>query len=111
MILLDTNVVSEPLKSRPSSKVIEWLGRHPRWTFHFTPTSASWPNAVEGFFAILTKRRLKRGVFTGVVDLQAAINRFVVDHNQQPKPFVWITDPDKIIAAAARGHQVLASIR
>ena len=68
-------------------------------------------NAVEGFFAILTKRRLKRGVFKGVVDLQAAINRFVVDHNQQPKPFVWTADPDKIIAAAARGHQVLTSVR
>src|SRR6202047_1289945 len=53
-------------------KVSEWLGRHPRWSFHFTPTSASWLNAVEGFFAILTKRRLKRGVFKGVVDLQAA---------------------------------------
>ena len=88
-------------------KVIEWLGRHPRWTFHFTPTSASWLNAVEGFFAILTRRRLKRGVFKGVVDLQAAINRFVVDHNLQSKPFVWTADPDKIIAAAARGHQVL----
>jgi hypothetical protein len=92
-------------------KVIEWLGRHPRWTFHFTPTSASWLNAVEGFFAILTRRRLKRGVFKGVVDLQAAINRFVVDHNQQSKPFVWTADPDKIIAAAARRHQVLVSIR
>ena len=91
-------------------KVIEWLGRHPRWTFHFTPTSASWLNAVEGFFAVLTKRRLKRGVFKGVVDLQAAINRFVADHNQQPKPFVWTADPDKIIAAATRGHQVLDSI-
>ena len=48
----------------------EWLARHPRWTFHFTPTSASWLNAVEGFFAKLTKRRLKRGVFLSVVDLQ-----------------------------------------
>ncbi len=56
-------------------KVIEWLCRRPRWTVHFTPTSASRLNAVEGFFAILTKRRLKRGVFKGVVDLQAAINR------------------------------------
>jgi hypothetical protein len=54
---------------------------------------------------------LKRGVFKGVVDLQAAINRFVADHNQEPRPFVWTADPDKIIAAAARGHQVLASIR
>jgi transposase len=91
--------------------VIEWLGRHQRWTFHFTPTSASWINAVEGFFAILTKRRLKRGIFKGVVDLQAAINRFIADHNQQPKPFVWAADPDKIIAAAARGHQVLDLMR
>jgi hypothetical protein len=91
-------------------KVIAWLTRHPRWTFHFTPTSASWINAVEGFFAILTKRRLKRGVFSGVVDLQTAINRFVADHNQQPKPFVWKADPDKIIAAATRGHQALESI-
>jgi transposase len=91
-------------------KVIEWLGRHPRWTFHFTPTSASWINAVEGFFAILTKRRLKRGVFKGVVDLQAAINRFLVEHNQDPRPFVWTADPDKIIAAASRGHQTLDSI-
>ncbi|GGC94807.1 hypothetical protein GCM10010994_60660 [Chelatococcus reniformis] len=65
-------------------KVIAWLGRNPRWIFHFTPTSASWLNAVEGFFAILTKRRLKRGVFKGVVDLQAAINRFLLDHNQSP---------------------------
>ena len=69
-----------------------------------------WLNALEGFFAILTKRRLKRGVSKGVVDLQAAINRFVLDHNQQPKPFTWTADPDKIIAAA-RGHQALESIR
>jgi len=90
--------------------VIAWLGRHSRWTFHFTPTSASWLNAVEGFFAVLTKRRLRRGVFKGVVDLQAAINRFVAAHNQQPKPFTWTANPDKIIAAASRGHQTSDSI-
>ena len=67
-------------------------------------------NAVEGFFAILTRRRLKRGVLKGVVDLQAAINHFITDHNQQPKPFAWTADPDKIIAAATRGHQVRESI-
>ena len=67
--------------------VRRWLERHPRWTLHFTPTSASWLNAVEGFFATLTKRRLKRGVFRSVVDLQAAINRFLEDHNQQSQPF------------------------
>ena len=90
--------------------VRQWLARHPRWTFHFTPTSASWLNAVEGFFATLTKRRLKRGVFRSVVDLQAAINRFLEDHNAQSKPFEWVADPDKIIAAVRRGHQMLDSI-
>jgi hypothetical protein len=73
--------------------VYRWLARHPRWTFHFTPTSASWLNAVEGFFAILTKRRLQRGVFRSVADLQAAINRFLGDHNAQSKPFQWVADP------------------
>ena len=91
-------------------KVRQWLARHPLWTFHFTPTSASWLNAVEGFFAKLTKRRLKLGVFLSVVDLQAAINRFVVEHNAQPKPFTWTADPDKIIQAVRREHQVLDSI-
>ena len=91
-------------------KVRAWLDRHPRWTFHFTPTSCSWLNAVEGFFAKLAKRRLKRGVFRSVVDLQAAINRFLDEHNHSPKPFVWTADPDKIIAAVKRGYQVLESI-
>src|SRR6202167_5768041 len=90
--------------------VRRWLARHPRWTFHFTPTSASWLNAVEGFFAVLTKRRLKRGVFKSIVDLQAAINRYVDEHNMAPKPFIWTKDPDQIIAAVKRGHQVLDSI-
>jgi transposase len=91
-------------------KVRRWLDRHPRWTFHFVPTSCSWLNAVEGFFAKLSKRRLKRGVFNSIVDLQAAINRFVSDHNTKPKPFIWTADPDRIIAAVKRGHQTLDSI-
>jgi len=91
-------------------KVKEWLARHPRWTFHFTPTSASWLNAVEGFFAKLTRRRLKRGVFCSVVELQAAINRFLAETNADPRPFRWTKDPAKIIAAVRRGHQVLDSI-
>jgi transposase len=68
-------------------KVLQWRLRHPRWTFHFTPTSASWINAVEGVFAKLTKRRLKRGVFHSLVSLQAAINRFRAEANAQPTPF------------------------
>ena len=92
-------------------KVRQWLDRHPRWTFHFTPTSCSWLNAVEGFFATLTKRRLKRGVFRSIVDLQMAINRFLAEHNAEPRPFQLKADPDKIIAAVRRGHQVLDSIQ
>ena len=91
-------------------KVLQWLARHPRWTFHFTPTSASWINAVEGVFAKLTKRRLKRGVFHSLVSLQAAINRFLAEANANPRPFRWTKDPDKIIAAVRRGHQTLDSL-
>ena len=72
--------------------------------FHFTPTSASWLNAVEGFFAVPS------GVFRSVTNLQAAINRFLDDHNAHSKPFQWVADPDKIIAAVRRGHQALDSI-
>ena len=79
-------------------KTRAWLGRHPRFVFHYTPTSASWLNAVEGFFAKLGKRRLKRGAFCSIVDLQAAINRFLRETNDDPRPFVWTADPDKIIA-------------
>ena len=91
-------------------KVRAWLARHPRWTFHFTPTSASWLNAVEGLFAKLTRRRLKRGVFGSLVELQAAINRFLVETNADPKPFVWTADPDRIIEKVRRGHQALDQI-
>ena len=91
-------------------KVRAWLCRHPRFIFHYTPTSASWLNAVEGFFAKLAKRRLKRGVFRSIVDLQAAIHRFIEDTNADPKPFVWTANPDTIIAAVKRGQQMLDSI-
>lgn len=60
-----------------------------RWTFPFTPTSASWLNAVEGFFWALSCRRLRHGSFTGVVDLQAAIKRYIAEHNRRVRPFVW----------------------
>src|ERR1700690_3843977 len=103
------NAIVDNSAAHKHPNVRRWLERHPRWTFHFTPTSASWLNAVEGFFAILTKRRLKRGVFRPAADLQAAINRFLDQHNQQTKPFTWPADPDKIIAAVRRGPQVLDS--
>ncbi len=103
------HVILDNYAAHKHPKVIAWLGRHPRVTFHFTPTSASWLNA-EGIFATLTKRRLRRGTFLGIVDLQAAINRYLAEHNADPKPFRWKAKPDAIIAAAARGHQTFDSI-
>ena len=104
------HAIADNYAAHKHPKVNAWLKRHPRWTMHFTPTSSSWLNAVEGFFAKLTKRRLKRGVFGSVAELQAAINRFIAETNNDPKPFVWTADPDRIIAAVRRGHQVLESI-
>jgi transposase len=91
-------------------KVMRWLERHPRWTFHFTPTSCSWLNAVETFFAKLTRRRLRRGSFPSLVSLQEAINRFVEKANEDPRPFVWTAEPDGIIAKVRRGHQAFQSV-
>jgi transposase len=91
-------------------KVLAWLSRHPRWTFHFVPTSCSWLNAVETFFAKLTSRRLRRGTFHSLVALQEAINRFVEEHNREPKPFVWTADPDAIVEKVRRGYHALASM-
>jgi transposase len=104
------HVILDNYAAHKQPKVLAWLARHPRFVFHFTPTSCSWLNAVETFFATLTKRRLKRGAFRSVVDLQAAINRYLDEANHDPKPFTWTADPDKIIAAVTRGRQALESI-
>jgi transposase len=104
------HVILDNYGTHKHPKVRAWLERHPRFVFHYTPTSASWLNAVEGFFAKLTKRRLKRGVFRSLVDLQAAIKRFLAETNDNPKPFVWTANPDNIIAAVRRGYQALDSI-
>jgi transposase len=79
-------------------KVRAWLDRHQRWTFHYTPISGSWLNAVESFFSAMTRRRLRRGVFRSLVDLQAAIHRYLAEHNADPKPFVWTATPENILA-------------
>jgi transposase len=106
----EVHLILDNYATHKHPKVRVWLGRHQRFHFHFTPTSASWINAVEGFFAKLTRRRLKRGVFKGIADLQAAINRFLNETNANPKPFVWTADPDAILEKVRRGKQVLASI-
>ena len=83
-------------------KVRAWLARHPRWTFHFTPTSGSWLKAVETFFSVLTRKRLRRGSFQSIVDLQAAIKRYLAHHNANPRPFVWTASAASILAKLDR---------
>ena len=82
--------------------MLAWLPRHPRWTFRFTPTSASWLNAVENFFSKMTRQRIRRGVFRSIADLQAAINAYLAEHNASPKPFVWTKSAEAIIAKLER---------
>jgi transposase len=104
------HVILDNYATHKHPKVLRWLSRHPRFVFHFTPTSCSWLNAVETVFSALSRRRLKRGVFRSIVDLQAAINRYIEDHNAEPKPFLWTADPDLILGKVARGTRALASL-
>jgi transposase len=83
-------------------KVLAWLARHPRWTFHFTPTSASWLNAVENFFSKMTRQRIRRGVFRSIADRQAAINAYLAEHNTNAKPFAWTQTAEAIMAKLER---------
>jgi transposase len=104
------HVVLDNYATHKHPRVKAWLQRHQRFTFHFTPTSCSWANAVEGLFAKLTRHRLKRGVFTSIVELQAAINRFIAETNNKPKRFVWTKSADTILAAVRRGRPALEAI-
>ena len=96
------HVILDNYAAHKHPKVRAWLARHPRWVFHFTPTSASWLNAVETFFSVLTRRRLKRGDFRSLVDLQSAINRYIAEHNDRPRPFVWTKTAKAILAKVSR---------
>src|SRR6476660_8588267 len=86
---LDLHLVLDNYAAHKAPAVKRWLAGHPRFHLHFTPTSASWANAVEGFFAQLTNRRLRRGAFRSILELPRAINDYLAHHNADPKPFVW----------------------
>jgi transposase len=96
------HVILDNYGTHKHPKVDEWLANHPRWVFHFTPTSASWLNAVEGFFSIITRRRIRRGVFKSVAELEDAIKRYIADHNRNAKPFVWTKTADEIFEKLSR---------
>ena len=79
-----------------------WLARRPHWHVHFTPTSASWINQVERWFAELTRKQLRRGVHRSTRQLEADIRAFIDKHNKDPKPFKWTKSADDILAAVKR---------
>ena len=91
------HVILDNYGTHKHPKVDRWLASHPRWVFHFTPTSASWLNAVEGFFSVITRRRIRRGVFKSVAELEDAIRRYIQDHNRHAKPFTWTKTADEIL--------------
>jgi transposase len=88
-------------------EVLAWLAKHPRFHMHFTPTSSSWLNMVERFFRDITDKRIRRGVFTSVAELEAAINEYIAAHNVKPKPFIWTAKASDILAKVTRARAVL----
>lgn len=91
--------------------VRDWLRRHRRFTFHFTPTSASWMYAVETWFSVLTRQAIRRGSFENVHVLTAAIERFTRDWNTGATPFSWVRTADDILAEAIRKTQADSDAR
>ena len=83
--------------------------RHPRFHLHFTPTSASWLNMVERFFAEITRNRIRRDAFRSVTQLKDAIMEYLENHNADPKPFIWTKSAAEILEKVARAKQVLES--
>lgn len=110
---LEVHVVLDNLSAHKAPVIRDWLAdpRRERWHLHFTPTSSSWLNLVEGWFAELTERRLKRGVFNSVAHLIEAIELWAEHWNDHPKPFVWHTPAKDIIKRVRRGRRKLHQIK
>ncbi|HMA57552.1 MAG TPA: IS630 family transposase [Pseudolabrys sp.] len=99
---LDIHVVMDNYGTHKTKLIRNWFAKRPRWHVHFTPTSASWINQVERFFALLTERALKRGVFNSVADLEKAIKVYIEATNDDPKPFRWAKTANDILASIQR---------
>jgi transposase len=99
---LDVHLILDNYGTHKTSPIQRWLLRHPRFHVHFTPTSASWLNLVERWFAALTEKRIRRGSFRSTRELETAIRNFLAHHNSDPKPFVWTKSADDILESVAR---------
>ena len=99
---LDIHLIMDNYGTHKTKLIQNWLAKRPRFHVHFTPTSASWLNLVERWFALLTERQLRRGVHRSTKELKAAINGFIEQHNSDPKPFIWHKTADQILDSVAR---------
>jgi transposase len=99
---LDVHLILDNYGTHKTKLIRDWLAKRPRFQVHFTPTSASWLNLVERWFAMLTERQLRRGVHRSTKELKAAIDGFIQHHNRDPKPFVWHKTADQILDSVAR---------
>ena len=103
----ELHLVVDNYATHKHPRVLRWLQKHPRFHLHFTPTSSSWLNLVERWFRELTQKRLRRGTFRSVKELQAAIVEYVEEHNNHAKALHWTALPDEILAKVARARAVL----
>ena len=105
------HLIVDNYSTHKHAAVKRWLQRHKRFHVHFTPTSASWLNMVERFFRDLTVKRLRRGVFRGVDELVAAIDDYIAQHNEHPKPFIWTATASDILEKVKRGRAALHKVQ
>jgi len=99
---LDIHVVMDNASSHKTELIRAWFAKRHRWHVHFTPTSSSWINQVERFFALLSEQQIKRGVHRSTAELEAAINAYIKTRNADPKPFRWTKSADDILASIDR---------
>ncbi len=106
---LGVHVVLDNLSAHSTPEIAKWLAHKDRrrWHLHYTPTSSSWVNLIERWFKELTDKRLRRGVFTSVADLTAAITTWAEHWNTNPTPFIWKATAEDIITKVRRGRQTL----
>src|SRR6201996_4040849 len=99
---LDVHLVMDNYATHKTPLIRNWLAKRPRWHVHLTPTSSSWLNQVERFFALITERKIRRGIYRSVAALRANIAAFIARHNADPKPFRWSKSADDILASIER---------
>ena len=99
---LDIHVVMDNASSHKTKLIRDWFAKRPRWHVHFTPTSSSWINQVERFFALLTEQQIKRSAHRSTKELEAAITAYIQARNENPKPFRWTKSADDILASIER---------